>query len=747
MHRHKLQGMVAVLALPVLLFSTLILYTKSEDKTFRPVLVDTSECEDVADVLSGVRTLDVRNKNILKLFESHTLPSHDNFSCIVNHVFLDAHPKDGTTTTYERLMNQGSLMQGEIADIWARHTASLSDRQQLAIVSCNELREQTDSANLVMLPTTDLSFILRQAGDASSVKTLECRNAFCIVRISTPGCINSKYVEGVLPSTPSSRIQLMRLKLSMMGSVSVMMKFTSVRPMYEKTPEKGVIGGMNATGGYASFDCTCMNEANSPCTPGEADIYAANLVQGLRFVENVPDSILSFRGVEKNPAADNRYDMIFVWYDMDYGQDPLFQQYISGNRLCPAGARQPGRTNTFHDNTGLYRFECVMCGINTHYSEVSTAAPIIKKTQIMYVSSISDSQLNYTTNIRTRLRKYFVALDRHPSNTFREQFRQQSMVDIGTTLVLMMGEPDDKSPGLGSAIVGVECNGLHVPYTLDASTSSISFEVLAEYSGKFISVHINDPDCCHVSGFTTEIFNDGWRMIPVLIFPQPPTVLQECVLCPAGKFSGEYAATDISKCIDIVAPPEQRSASSRALLNRRDGSMPTKLHTNDFKTYADVGGGVFINILEIRQSTTPPSKLQFVFDIETWLDTSNITLVLENTAALESKIFQIYDAQRDNMKSTATRARLIEVGQSFVVILSIDGVYTDSLTKESEAWDQMTIIIIITVCVATAIVIAVVIALVCMCKPPEPPQNVHLDNEAQYHAVGLNPNIPIFYGS
>jgi len=291
----------------------------------------------------------------------------------------------------------------------------------------------------------------------------------------------------------------------------------------------------------------------------------------------------------------------------------------------------------------------------------------------MYVSSISDSDKDEYTSIRTPQRKYFVAIDALPSQTFRERFRQQSDVDIGTTLVLMVGEPYQQSPAAGSTIVRVVCNGSDIAFTRNELTSSVSFEVLAAYSGKFIEVYLSDTGCCGIFG--GQNVNPNWMVLPALIFPRAATVAQKCVLCPVGKFHGAYGATNMSVCTDIAAPLlGRRSLQVPASHLRRSNSALVPQNALPFRTYTEIQGK-FVNILEIQKVPLFEPSTQPGFALEAILDTNDATFVLANSVELSGNIRKIYDAQGDNMQITHRRAIPKEIGENTVTVLSMQGVY------------------------------------------------------------------------
>jgi len=663
-------------AVYVMLAYILIECAHGESKAIRPVLVDTSACADVADLLSGKRTLGSKNENVVQLHQAYTLPSLSTRKCVVSLLFLDQPPNDSKTTTYGDLLNRGAAEGGMVQKIWKQHVASLSDNQQLIIVTC-DLDETTvlqTQEKMDMPSTTNFDFILQQTDGPNSWHVLECvaGEAFCMLRLDTQGCINSKYITNYLPSSEENVHNMFNLQMSMMGSASAMMKLVSVTPrdITGKPHQSRIIMGMNTTASHGAFNCTCTNEENTPCTVEQADRYAAKLVVGLKFVTRAPDDFFFVTGVVKSAGTENHYDLNFVWYVLGFDDfSPQMNFFLQGNKICPTGAQMSGPTDTFRDLTGIYKLACVACGINTYYTTVETPAPVIPKGHTMFISSETRSGKDPGTGMRHRSRVYFIASNSSLSGTFREKYRQESVVEVGTLLTLKIGDPNkDNSPGTDSKILRLECEGQDVQYTSDVSASSISFEVTAKYSGKLILVHLEDPRCCDDYANSNEIYAPEWQLSPALIFVRGPEISQRCVACPVGKFSGVYAATDISKCIESKASQSQRflpSASRRSIISS---------DSKQIRTYVEVNG-IVIDILEIRQFLPQAQGMSSPdFAIEAWLDTSNITFVRENTALLENSIFKIYDTRPDGMTITLSNANLLQAGKAYV-ILFMQGTY------------------------------------------------------------------------
>jgi len=102
-------------ALPLLFVLTLISGASGDKRTLLPVLVDTSECADIANVLAGSRKIDddpefattqvaANTANIVQLDRPHTIlsSSSNTVPCVVKNVMLDFKIRN-SETTYELL--------------------------------------------------------------------------------------------------------------------------------------------------------------------------------------------------------------------------------------------------------------------------------------------------------------------------------------------------------------------------------------------------------------------------------------------------------------------------------------------------------------------------------------------------------------------------------------------------------------------------------------------------------------------
>jgi len=560
--------------------------------------------------------------------------------------------------------------------MWQRHVSFLAENQGLAIVSCHVADNVADISQLSMPASTDFGFMIRAPGTPSSVRVVECSNAgaFCMVRIEIEGCINSNHVLAFLPNVDANIHNLWNLVMSMMGSAAAMMKTRDYRTV--PAPATGytsrVISGLNATAGYFAFNSTCTNEDNVPCTLLQANAYAMHLASAIAFVSHTVDDVLVYTGIAKTGGVDdNHFDINFIWYNFDHGNLPEVMQYVAGNRDCPAISQKSGSTDTYRDSNGVFKIPCIMCGINTHYAEASFPAPVMASSKTMFISSIFHTDFDEFTYVRNYRRLYFVASAATPDDTFREEYRQESVVEIGTVLTLKIGVSGtswDPSPGTNSMITRLECDGQTIEYTRDTATASITFEVLPVFSGKAILVYMDDPHCCRVNRNTDVLSAVNFKVMPALIFPRAPSVQQQCVACAPGKFSGLSAQHNASACIDL---PVSGGTPGASLAQRRSKQSNSRA----FRTFVEVNS-VIVNIVEIRTPTPQVHAPSEHFAIEVWLDTSNITFVTANAAFIASSVFKIYDPQRTDMQATRWQARSLLAGQGSVILL-IHGQYAD----------------------------------------------------------------------
>jgi len=508
-----------------------------------------------------------------------------------------------------------------------------------------------------------------------------------------------------------------------MGAAASMMRLTAVIEEAPGVSETRVIMGVNATSQYTAFAATCINEAGVFCTLPEATRFSADLVKGLQMFLNQPDDAFFLESLQQIAGTDNEYKMNLVFFDSEFGNDDLMRQYFSNYRRCPSGTQDTGLVDTFYGNSGMYKLPCTPCGINKYYSEVQTPARVVETTQTMYIYRELDTPMDHATNMRIPIRYYFVASHATLPERFEEQFRQDSSVPIGTTLVLKMSVGGgDHSPVAGSTVLRIECDGRDVVFTTNGEGTSdyaISFRVTAEVSGKLILVHVADTGCCGSSvGNSYYVFSPAWKIVPALIFPQPANVQQGCITCPAGKFSGHAVAKDVSKCLDTspAAVPVPRT------MGRRSAAAVGTAHA--FRTFIEVDGAIVV-VLEIRR-IMPPALASSHFALEVWLDTRDLAAMQQSMPLIETFILHLYEPHRSDVRiSGTTRSRLVTAQGP--VILSLEGMYMDSgkdaglgtvltprqhMTAWRFSWFWFGIMF------SGAILLAGVIGLVCYLVPP-----------------------------
>ena len=609
--------------------------------------------------MDGNRTIEYGNPNVFKLNTEHvtTIASQ---TCNVNYVFLDDTQGNPVITCYTN--------ERDNPDIFDRNKMLSSQNEQNAIVSC----DQTDETNSFELLSTsiDFGFILKEPRGFNTVKTLECGKGYCLVRIVTQGCLNSKYILRSNPSTQQNTIKWLNLIMSMLGSASSMFRIQGPFQQEEVVIGNGVFMGLNTSTVVYAFKGTCRNQQNLPCDANESNKYGLEVLTGIKLVSNSPEDLISFKDVQKRDGTDDEYILNFFFKKTDLGNGLMIQQYINHNRLCARGLEPTGLFNTFIDIEGFYKISCVVCGINSYYSESKISAPFIVTSQTLYISSKAD-QDNGVFSL-----SYFIAASRSPSDGFKKKFRQESTIDLGTDLLLKYGD-------ISGTIIRVEYEGRDISFSTNNENGeySIRFKITQEMSGKLIRVHINDPS-----------ISIGQLINPVLIYARPATIQQVCMTCPIGKFSGIPMAMDNSACIDtMLTKPMRASQSSRSLLSTMNSNRRS-LDTNPkkFNLCLEINGK-FIIIKQINRIAKPSLALSD-FALEVWLETNNEILVKNYTEFIEGKLFKIYESSRSDLYSTgATQLKL--VSSNGPLIFTLEGMYANktfpAIAKlEDSGWFQ-----------------------------------------------------------
>jgi len=339
------------------------------------ILVDTSECADIADVLDGNRTIVNGLPNVLRLNTEHNMNVGGRI-CNVNYVFLDVPRGDAYTTCY------GNDNDPEL--IFDRNKMLFSQKEQNAVVSC-EQTSGTNDCDLLDI-STDFGFILKEQSRLNSVQTLECGKGYCLVRIVTQGCLNSKYILRNHPSSRQSTMKWLKLIMSMFGSASSMFRIQSFALGGEEDIAigTGVFMGLDTTTFEYEFKGTCRNEQNLPCDPTESNKYGSEVLTGVMLVMASPENKISFKDAQKIDGTDDEYILNFFYKSTGFGNSLMIQSYINQTRLCARGLEPTGLFNTFIDMDGFYKISCVVCEINAYYSESKISAPFCHIANILH---------------------------------------------------------------------------------------------------------------------------------------------------------------------------------------------------------------------------------------------------------------------------------------------------------------------------------------------------------------------------
>jgi len=449
--------------------------------------------------------------------------------------------------------------------------------------------------------------------------------------------------------------------------------------------------------------------------------------------------LLFFESVHKNAQDGDLYDVNCRAFQLQ-PRSKNMQEYTSGFRKCPENTTQTGATNTFRDANGyVYKLGCIPCASNTYYSEDRIPAPHVNKTQKMFVASKIDNNNDLHVNLTTPVLTYFITSDSLPNTDYVQDVHSQSVIDIGTTLELEL---------LSGEITQVTCEDREVNWTR-ISQSLVSFKVTPEFSGKIISVHIADPDCCDGNQSSTRF--PEWLILPAIVFARPPNISQMCLQCPLGKFSGKYGAGDISECADsIVAPPQLNSTSairSTDTNNNVNTRRNTHTETKQFMTCVEAEG-VYINIIQISsmaavQEPTNSSNSTHKSTIETWLDTDNLTFVREHAASLQGSILKIYDPQQQHdTRRTQVHTTLLTEQGPVILIIEVTH-YAQATSGDAIHW-RLILIVGGSSLIGVLLISGTVVTAVTLCKKPQRHPVQYVDwHTIQHHVAQEHAYLPV----
>jgi len=199
--------------------------------------------------------------------------------------------------------------------MWDKHSHQISPNQHLIVVTCDDRNSIQDEVDMPV--GTDFKFILKEPRGLTTLHTLECKNTFCLVRIRTTGCINSKYSNGIYPLTEQNTFNMIHLQVSMVGLAASMLRLTKAAQAEWRVPETRVILGVNSSLQYETFSIICVNEVGVSCTLAEAMRFAVELVIGLKMIVHRPDDAFVMDGVQKIEGSDNQYNLNYIFFDTD----------------------------------------------------------------------------------------------------------------------------------------------------------------------------------------------------------------------------------------------------------------------------------------------------------------------------------------------------------------------------------------------------------------------------------------------
>jgi len=368
-------------------------------KTVKPVLVDTSLCADFADVLSGNR--EPQQENAIKFNESHNV-STNTTQCMVSYAFLDfMYP--GRSTVYEQHLLRWQL---------SPDTARFCDRNY----------------GKIDVTTTNFNFV-KQTTESSNIVVLECRDAYCLLRVPTNGCMNSKYIGNHFSSTESVLVRWLCMIMLIRTPDTIMMQIQAIIANQHEPMTTGPHMFSKTHGMVLTFPSKCINQEQTPCTQAQAFTRAQSIISGLKSIMQTPQLFLE--SVHKNTKGCDLYDVNCRAFQLQPRRKNM-QEYTSGFRKCPENITQTGATDTFCDENGyVYKLRCIPCRINTYYSEDRIPAPDVNKKQKMFVTSKQSNDNDLHVNMTTQVLTYFITSNSMQNTDYIEDIHSQSVVDPG----------------------------------------------------------------------------------------------------------------------------------------------------------------------------------------------------------------------------------------------------------------------------------------------------------------------------
>ena len=658
----------------------------------RPVLIDTSACVDLSNVFGGAWSAQWPSR--ISMDRDMVVPT--GLCDLDTHLHTDYEAFAEAGDIFSNYQSPQSSFESEMRlqtspftadDVWNDNLLLLpenAENTRLAIVSCMHMPGDAydhtmsgdaydhtmpgdahnhampgDAHNHAMPASTDFSF-LKAEGHAvdTSIQALQCYGTFCMLSIRTAGCVNSQHIQRVWPHTPYNNEYMVWHTLMMHGSTAVeIIPFDFVDSVM---PQNEDFMGFPAYAVHMQLGFDCVDVVlDQPCSSEEMRRHLANFgtffaLNSISDDETQPSTITVFGAFEDITRVDDVYTIPMSVYSF-LDTNAVIMNYIRGGTVCPIHTVASAHTNTLHDNNVIATIKCVVCGLNTYYSHQPQTVTAVDHVLDFYLASFEhvDYQIktvdgNFVVH-EVPTKAYYMTTD--PSVTFittQQLHSDEVVVEAGTTLVVHSAH----------ALV-FTCEGADIAVQRHNATS-VYLYVGSQYGGKAIFVQVLD----HAAPY-------GTLVRPAVLFPRVRMLEPACLACPAGKFSGEHAAPDVSKCLDVQVPPALRETSILPPENSVRTEMP-------IMTYMQVEDN-YISVLALRHAEKHTASSEFAF--VAMLGTTNIDLVHRHAAFIESKIFGLYHGQASALadKMYSTHSNITQHSSTNVVLFRLEGIYNVQL--------------------------------------------------------------------
>jgi len=373
-----------------------------------PILVDTSSCLDVADVLQGSRL--PKRASVFMMDDNVT---SEECGCVLSHAYFDIEFLRPQYTLGESayIMYLTELQNNDnyeiVDDLWTMAMDELpkyGPYAQLAVFSCDNTAATSDT---VLEAETDFSFVLKKDTVGAHITTMHCITAFCMVVIHTENCMSTKHVQLVSPQVIKNMMIPPQMMIHTLTASNLLTQAVEVgrSEMYDFNSLNGfpVLYAQRTT---ISF--LCVNIDQTPCSIDRGlnvmRIMASSTE--LQFAQlNAFTANKSIVVTEMSYTSETEAGTLFTASQMYFtmiGISPTVQQYLQGNAKCPRNMISTGNTDTFHKEGVSVKTKCVFCGLNTYYSpKFVSPAPILNTTRTMYIRKFENTLLDQSHHENT----------------------------------------------------------------------------------------------------------------------------------------------------------------------------------------------------------------------------------------------------------------------------------------------------------------------------------------------------------